>query len=71
MFREKTMPTMPIGEWVKGPLKDWAREILTSLDKSRYDVSGVLQIFDEHISGKLNHTRSLRTLLMSSVWLGS
>ena len=69
MFRGKTMPTMPIGEWIKDPLRDWAHETLKALDPGRYDVRGAMAIFDEHVSGRVNHTRPLRTLLMSSAWL--
>lgn len=69
MFRKKSMPTMPIGEWIKGPLNGWARERLSELDPSRYNVLGALRLLSQHSSGQFNHTQSLRTLLMSSVWL--
>ena len=31
LFRKKSMPTMPIGEWIKGPLKGWAYDRLNNL----------------------------------------
>lgn len=71
MFRAKTMPTMPIGEWIKDPLRDWAHETLKALDPGRYNVAGALELFEEHVAGQANHTRPLRTLLMSSAWLTS
>jgi asparagine synthase (glutamine-hydrolysing) len=69
MFRKKSMPTMPIGEWIKGPLKSWAHNTLSELDPSRYNVMGAVALLKEHNEGKANHTRALRTLLMSSAWL--
>lgn len=69
MFRKKSMPTMPIGEWVKGPLYGWARETLSLLDPSRYSVPAALQMLDEHRLEKANYTRELRTLFMSAVWM--
>ncbi|WGI22134.1 asparagine synthase (glutamine-hydrolyzing) [Amylibacter sp. IMCC11727] len=69
MFRKKSMPTMPIGEWIKGPLEDWARDTLATLDPSRYNVAGAVQMFEDHKGGKANHTRELRTLLMSAHWM--
>ena len=69
MFRQKSMPTLPIGEWIKGPLQGWARDILGDLDESRYNRKAALSLFDAHVAGQANHTRALRTLLTSSVWL--
>ena len=60
---------MPIGEWIKGPLKDWAVASLEELDKSRYNVEESLILFNEHCSGIHDHTRSLRTLLITSAWM--
>lgn len=71
MFRKKSMPTMPIGEWIKGPLEGWARETLGQLDPSRYNVAGALALFEDHKAGKANYTRELRTLLMSARWMQS
>lgn len=70
MFRKKSMPTMPIGEWVKGPLYQWAISTLKTLDPSRYNVPAVLQLLEEHKAGSANHTKELRTLLMCATWMG-
>lgn len=69
MFRPKSKPTMPIGEWIKDPLRDWAYSVLSELDSGRYNVAGALQMFEDHVAEKANHTRELRTLLMASSWL--
>ena len=71
MFRKKSMPTLPIGEWIKGPLYGWAYDSLQSLDPSRYNISNVLSFLNEHRQGSANHTKELRTLLMTSHWLRS
>lgn len=69
VFRPKTMPTLPIGEWIKGPLYSWARDILSLPDGGRFNQNEVLLMLEEHRSGLHNHTRQLRTLLMTKLWL--
>ena len=60
---------MPIGEWIKGPLKGWAEDTIATLDPGRYNVSGAQQMLADHIAEKANHTRELRTLLMTARWM--
>ncbi|MBK8073501.1 MAG: asparagine synthase (glutamine-hydrolyzing) [Ramlibacter sp.] len=69
VFRPKTMPTLPIGEWIKAPLYQWARDILALPDGGRFDRNELLVMLDEHRSGLHNHTRQLRTLIMTKLWL--
>lgn len=69
VFRPKTMPTLPIGEWIKAPLYQWARDILALPDGGRFDRKELHVMLDEHRSGLHNHTRQLRTLLMTKLWL--
>ncbi len=69
VFRPKTMPTLPIGEWIKGPLHPWAREVLALPDGGRFNRDALFSMLEEHRSGLHNHTRQLRTLLMSKLWL--
>lgn len=69
VFRPKTMPTLPIGEWIKGPLYPWARQVLALPDGGRFERNELLVMLEEHRSGLHNHTRPLRTLLMTKLWL--
>ncbi len=71
MFRRKSMPTLPIGEWIKGPLYEWALNSIKQLDQSRYNVKNAIKFLNQHRDGEVNHTRELRTLLMSSHWINS
>jgi asparagine synthase (glutamine-hydrolysing) len=67
--RPKTMPTTPIGEWLKGPLYGWARDILASADTSIFQKQALLTMLEEHRTGDHNHTRQLRIAIMTSLWL--
>lgn len=68
-FRPKTMPTLPIGEWIKGPLYPWARATLALPGGGRFEHQELQVMLEEHRSGLHNHTRPLRTLLMTQLWL--
>lgn len=68
MYRKKSMPTLPIGEWIKSPLKSWAEEKLSTLNPDFYDVDAVSECFSKHVAGEKNYTRELRTLLSVSEW---
>ena len=71
MFRKKSMPTLPIGEWIKGPLQCWALQTLKSLPRSRYNIEAAVRLFEDHCAGRANNTRVLRTLFAASIWLSS
>lgn len=68
-FRPKTMPTLPIGEWIKQPLYQWARDVLALPDGGRFDGNELHLMLKEHRSGLHNHTKQLRTVLMTKIWL--
>jgi asparagine synthase (glutamine-hydrolysing) len=68
IFKKKSMPTLPIGEWMKTTLYDWARDTIARCDESFINTKAALELLDEHKSGAKNHTRSLRTLLMTQLW---
>lgn len=69
IFRDKTMPTLPIGEWMKTTLQDWTRDTLSRHDGSIINTKAALDLLAEHQSGVRNHTRPLRTLLMTQLWI--
>lgn len=68
LYRKKLMPTLPIGEWIKSPLKDWAYDTILELDKSRYNTKSAIRLLDDHVKNVSNNTRELRTLFTSSIW---
>ena len=68
MYRKKSMPTLPIGDWIRGPLKVWAKEKLATLNPDLYDTAAVLDCLSKHVAGEKNYTRELRTLLAVSEW---
>lgn len=63
---------IPLGQWLRGPLRDWAESLLA---ESRLQVEGyfyptpVRLKWAEHLSGRRDHTASLWTVLMFQAWL--
>lgn len=68
-FRPKTMPTTPIGQWLMGPLYDWAHDILARSNPAAFQRDALLAMLEEHRGGQHNHTRPLRVAIMASLWL--
>ncbi|MCB0391662.1 MAG: asparagine synthase (glutamine-hydrolyzing) [Bdellovibrionales bacterium] len=63
---------MPIGEWLRGPLNDWAETLLSEsmLQKSgMLDVKNIRLRWEEHKSGHRNWNMSLWNILMFQQWL--
>jgi asparagine synthase (glutamine-hydrolysing) len=63
---------IPVGQWLRGPLRDWG-EIL--LDESRLMREGYLlpapvrKMWDQHLSGRYDWTTRLWAVLMFQAWL--
>jgi len=72
--RPKAGFSIPVGQWLRGPLKDWAEELL---DEGRLEVEGYFYSkpirvkWAQHLSGRYDHTASLWTVLMFQCWLES
>jgi asparagine synthase (glutamine-hydrolysing) len=69
--RRKRGLSVPIGSWLRGPLKDWAA---ATLEKGRLEQVGVhtsaaMEFFSEHCQRKADHARALWTLLVLGEWL--
>jgi asparagine synthase (glutamine-hydrolysing) len=62
---------IPIGQWLHGPLSEWAAELLSeqALKASGlFDIVYVRQRFHEHQSGRRNWQYALWTVLMFQTW---
>lgn len=62
---------VPVAEWLKGPLRGLARDMLAS-DRLRragyFNPEFVTRLQDEHEKGQANHRKLLWTLLMFELW---
>jgi asparagine synthase (glutamine-hydrolysing) len=63
---------VPIGEWLRGPLRDWAENALSERelnDGGFFATDEVRQQWASHLSGRRNHQHSLWGILMFQTWL--
>tara|TARA_Y100001968_G_C19453240_1_gene770255 strand:- start:3319 stop:5325 length:2007 start_codon:yes stop_codon:yes gene_type:complete len=71
--RPKTGFGIPIGEWLRGPLKEWSHDLLSPeiLKKQGYLNPEIIKmVLEEHMSRKYDHTNKLWSILMWQGWLG-
>jgi asparagine synthase (glutamine-hydrolysing) len=63
--------SVPIGSWLRGPLKEWATAMLETDHLAHVGIhkSAAKQLFSEHCQRKADHTRPLWTLLVLWEWL--
>ena len=72
--RPKAGFAIPVGQWLRGPLKDWAEALL---DEKRLEVEGyfypkpIRDKWLQHLTGRYDHTQSLWAVLMFESWLES
>lgn len=63
---------MPIGQWLRGPLREWVEDLL---DPGLMQRQGYLRpepiqtLWRQHLSGRFDHTSRLWTVLMWQAWL--
>jgi asparagine synthase (glutamine-hydrolysing) len=72
--RPKAGFAIPVGQWLRGPLRDWAEALL---DEKRLEVEGyfypkpIRDKWLQHLTGRFDHTPSLWAVLMFQSWLES
>ena len=70
--RPKQGFSIPIAQWLRGPLRDWAESLLseTELDRSGcLNVAKVRNQWDEHLSGRRQWHNQLWNVLCLQGWL--
>jgi asparagine synthase (glutamine-hydrolysing) len=63
---------VPVGEWLRGPLRDWAEPLLGERrlrDEGFFDPAPVRARWREHLSGRFNRESHLWGVLMFQAWL--
>ena len=63
---------VPLGQWLRGPLRDWAETLLDASRLERegwFHVHSVRQCWQEHLARRRNHEHALWPVLMFQAWL--
>ncbi|MEM8712447.1 MAG: asparagine synthase (glutamine-hydrolyzing), partial [Planctomycetota bacterium] len=58
----------PLEAWLRGPLKEHAREAVESLPGDWFDSAKLKEVFDAHMGGRVNNDRLLWSLLVLEHW---
>ena len=71
VHRRKRGLSVPIGRWLRGPLRDWATKALGNprLEQVGVRIPAALELLSEHCQNKADHARALWTLIVLSEWL--
>jgi len=70
--RPKAGFAIPVGEWIKGPLRGWAEELLDRARMSEegwFDPQLVHRRWQDHLAGRRDSTAALWAVLMFQAWL--
>jgi asparagine synthase (glutamine-hydrolysing) len=69
--RPKTGFAVPVAEWIKGPLRDWAEDLLDSrrmAEDGWFDPDIVHRRWQDHLSGRRSSPQALWAILMFQSW---
>lgn len=63
---------IPLGEWLRGPLRDWVESLIDEerlLQEGYFNVHYIRNLWHAYLSGKRNHQSLLWSILMFQAWL--
>ena len=69
--RPKQGFSVPIGDWLRGDLKDWAEDLLDEYElreQGFLNYMHIHELWDKHQKGRGNHADQLWTVLMFQAW---
>lgn len=61
----------PVGEWLRGSLRDWAQALLDPArlrEEGFFDAARVERMWQQHLTGRMNWQHPLWTVLMFQAW---
>lgn len=70
--RPKAGFAVPLADWLRGPLKEWAFEMLSVerlRDRTGLQPEPILRAFRDHLKGEGNHAEALWNILMLQSWM--
>lgn len=67
--RPKAGFALPIDIWLRGPLRDWAEDLLSpSILNEMFDPLPIRTLWKQHLTGCFDHKEALWTILMFEAW---
>lgn len=70
--RPKKGFSIPLGSWLKGPLRDWAEALLDPVllaQQGYFRPEPIRKVWEQHLTGKMDRSRQLWSILMFQAWL--
>jgi len=68
--RPKQGFALPIGEWLRGPLRQWSEDLISevALRDAGLAAPAVRNLWNEHLTGQKDHTTVLWNVIMYQAW---